>query len=118
MSTIAASRGYLFSVVQPDPDQQAPRQAVRYACPKNHEFEVPFSADAEVPPTWECSRHGTDSKAIAVGEVEKKVKAPRTHWDMLRERRTIPELEAVLAERLALLRERRGRCEEAGIATG
>jgi len=28
----------------------------------------------------------------------------RTHWDMLRERRSIAELEELLAERLSLLR--------------
>jgi len=38
----------------------------------------------------------------------KKVKAVRTHWDMLMERRTIADLEEVLAERLDVLRARRG----------
>jgi len=32
----------------------------------------------------------------------------RTHWDMLLERRSIPELEELLKERLALLRASRG----------
>ena len=32
----------------------------------------------------------------------------RTHWDMLLERRSIPELEELLEERLALLRAKRG----------
>ena len=32
------------------------------------------------------------------------MKKPRTHWDMLLERRTIPELEELLTERLELLR--------------
>ena len=31
-------------------------------------------------------------------------KPPRTHWDMLRERRSIPELEDILAEQLDKLR--------------
>ena len=35
---------------------------------------------------------------------EKKEKPPRTHWDMLIERRSIPDLEDLLAERLELLR--------------
>jgi hypothetical protein len=35
---------------------------------------------------------------------EKDVKAPRTHYDMLRERRSIPELEELMAERLQILR--------------
>jgi len=37
----------------------------------------------------------------------KKVKPPRTHWDMLLERRSVADLEEVLAERLELLRGRR-----------
>jgi hypothetical protein len=35
-------------------------------------------------------------------------KIPRTHWDMLLERRTRDELEELLEERLTVLRERRG----------
>ena len=34
----------------------------------------------------------------------KEVKPPRTHWDMLRERRSIEELEDILAERLEEIR--------------
>jgi thioesterase domain-containing protein len=34
----------------------------------------------------------------------KQTKAPRTHWDMLRERRSIEELEDLLAERLDEIR--------------
>ena len=34
----------------------------------------------------------------------KKVKPPRTHWDMLLERRTVEELEELLKERLDLIR--------------
>ena len=37
----------------------------------------------------------------------KKVKPPRSHWDMLMERRTVEDLEAVLAERLEVIKERR-----------
>ena len=39
---------------------------------------------------------------------EAEAKAPRTHWDMLLERRTRAELEELLQERLELLRARRG----------
>jgi hypothetical protein len=39
----------------------------------------------------------------------KKVKPPRTHWDMLLERRSVEDLEEVLAERLEVLRGRRTR---------
>ncbi len=88
----------------------APRRTVSYACPKGHDFEVPFSDDAEIPAVWECRLHGTESKMIDGSEPEpKKSKPPRTHWDMLLERRTIPELEDLLAERLQELKGRRSR---------
>jgi hypothetical protein len=38
---------------------------------------------------------------------QKKAKPPRTHWDMLLERRSVADLEVLLTERLELLAERR-----------
>ena len=38
-----------------------------------------------------------------------KVKVPRTPWDMLRERRSIEELEELLKERLEIIKSRRRR---------
>jgi rubredoxin len=83
----------------------APRQTVAYECPKGHHIEVPFAAEADIPPVWECRSCGSVAKRID-GEQpeEKKSKPPRTHWDMLMERRTVEDLEEVLAERLAVLR--------------
>ena len=71
-----------------------------------------FAADAEVPEAWECRTCGAEA-VLRVGDTVVEVdhsgdKTPRTHWDMLMERRTIAELEELLEERLALLRERRG----------
>ena len=76
----------------------APRQEVAFDCPKEHHFTVPFAAEAELPPTWECRVCGAVAFA-ATGEspTPKKVKPPRSHWDMLLERRTVDDLEAVLA---------------------
>ena len=80
------------------------RQTVEYTCPAGHEFTVPFAADAEVPPTWECKVCGEVSLKVDGERPEAKAQKPaRTHWDMLIERRTIDELEEVLAERLAVL---------------
>ena len=83
----------------------APRQEVAFDCPKGHRFSVPFAAEAEVPSKWECRVCGAtaitasgDQPAVA------KAKAPRSHWDMLMERRSIADLEEVLAERLAIIR--------------
>ena len=71
-----------------------------------------FAHDAEAPQTWECRTCGAEA-ILRIGEKTVEVdrsgeKAPRSHWDMLLERRTIPELEELLEERLALLRARRG----------
>ncbi|HEV8562897.1 MAG TPA: RNA polymerase-binding protein RbpA [Actinophytocola sp.] len=106
-------RGSRLGAVSYETDRNhdlAPRRTVRYACPKGHDFEVPFSDDADIPSIWECRLHGTESKMIDGSEPEpKKSKPPRTHWDMLLERRSIPELEDLLAERLQELRGRRSR---------
>lgn len=89
--------------------EPAPRNIAAYRCERGHEFSVPFSEEAEIPSTWDCRLDGTVAKLIDGPEPEtKKVKAPRTHWDMLMERRTIADLEEVLAERLDVLRARRG----------
>ena len=89
--------------------EPAPRNIAAYRCPRGHEFSVPFSEEAELPTTWECRLDGTSGVLIDGPEPEaKKVKAVRTHWDMLMERRTIADLEEVLAERLDVLRARRG----------
>ena len=71
-----------------------------------------FAADAEVPEAWEGRACGAES-LLRSGEGTATVdhsddKIPRTHWDMLLERRTLPELEELLEERLAYLRARRG----------
>jgi len=89
--------------------EPAARRLVRYRCARDHEFTVPFSDEADLPVTWECRLDGTVAKALDLPEPEaKKVKPPRTHWDMLIERRSIEELEGILEERLAALRARRG----------
>jgi hypothetical protein len=83
----------------------APRQDVEYACPSGHRFRMPFSVEAEVPMVWECRVCGAQALRVGgVAEEDKPGKPVRTHWDMLLERRSIPELEEVLAERLEVLR--------------
>ncbi|HET7397358.1 MAG TPA: RNA polymerase-binding protein RbpA [Intrasporangium sp.] len=85
------------------------RQLTAYVCDQGHRTELPFSIEAEIPPTWEC-RCGLEARLVGAGEPQeaRPVKHVRTHWDMLLERRSIPELEELLEERLTLLRESRG----------
>jgi hypothetical protein len=83
----------------------APRQDVRYDCPNGHDFEVPFSMEAEVPAVWECRVCGAQALRVDVAAPQEKPGKPsRTHWDMLLERRSMADLEEVLAERLEVLR--------------
>lgn len=88
----------------------APRQIARYRTENGAEFAIPFADDADIPATWPC-RNGMEGTRIEGGDpVEpKKVKVPRTPWDMLRERRSIEELEELLTERLEIIRSRRPR---------
>ena len=92
----------------------APRLRTVYDCPNGHETAMPFAAEADIPPTWECRVCG-ETALLRDGEQPeaKKVKPARTHWDMLLERRSTDELEEVLAERLAVLHEHQGKVKAA-----
>ena len=106
-------RGSRLGTVSYETDRDhdlAPRRSVIYACPKGHDFTVSFADDAETPIVWECRLHGNEASLVDGSAPEpKKIKPPRTHWDMLLERRSIPELEELLSERLEELRGRRTR---------
>ena len=83
----------------------APRQMITYDCPRGHVVEVTMAHDAEVPAIWECPHCGSEAARSTGEKPEPKQEKPaRTHWDMLRERRSISELEELLAERVELLR--------------
>ena len=85
----------------------APRQGIDFDCPRGHSFSVPMATDAEVPATWECTVPGCSAIALRSNSEPpepKKTKPPRTHWDMLMERRTTEQLEELLQERLNLIR--------------
>jgi hypothetical protein len=84
----------------------APRQVVAYLCPVGHRTSVPLAEEADVPGTWECRTcRATALRVDAAPPEPKAVKPIRTHWDMLLERRSVGDLETLLAERLAALRE-------------
>lgn len=106
-------RGSRLGAVSYETDRNnelAPRQTVSYDCPQGHHFSVPFAAEAEIPPTWECKVCGAEALLVDAEQPEpKKGKPARTHWDMLMERRTMDDLEEVLAERLQVLHARQGR---------
>jgi hypothetical protein len=85
--------------------QFAPRSMVRFDCPDGHQTILPMSDDADLPAIWECRCGKTALRQNAtMPEPKKPKRSPRTHWDMLLERRTRDDLEELLTERLQLLR--------------
>lgn len=91
----------------------SPRITSTYQMADGMTFEVTFSADAEIPQMWESPKSGqegiliaADGKPVVIEATDQKV--PRTHWDMLLERRSRAELEELLNERLGYLRARKG----------
>ncbi|SDM17630.1 RNA polymerase-binding protein RbpA [Allokutzneria albata] len=94
---------------QPATEAPAARRTVVFVCPQGHNVEVTFAADAETPEVWECPKHGTESRVwysdTGVGGEENAVpRTGKTHWEQLCSRRSEPELEQLLAERLSELR--------------
>ena len=93
-------RGSRLGAVSYETDRNhdlAPRQLARYRTENGEEFEVPFADDAEIPGTWLC-KNGLEGTLLEGDLPEpKKVKPPRTHWDMLLERRSVEELDELLA---------------------
>jgi len=110
-------RGTRLGAVSYESDRHtefAPRLRTAYDCPQGHETAVPFAAEAEIPPTWECRVCGATALLRDAEQPEaKKVKPARTHWDMLLERRSTAELEEVLSERLAVLHDHQGKVRAA-----
>ena len=89
-------------------DNLAPRQIARYRTKNGEEFDIPLADDAAIPGTWLC-RNGMEGRLIEGDDLvePKKVKVPRTPWEMLRERRSIEQLEELLQERLEIIKSRR-----------
>ncbi len=99
--SLESERGVKFSA----------RVSHSYQCSNQHVSEMIFAADAEIPQTWQCKSCSSqailleDGKMVTLDALEDKI--PRTHWEMLLERRSREELEEILQERLSYIRARR-----------
>lgn len=103
-------RGSRMGAVSYETDRDhdlAPRQLVKYKTADGEIYEVPFADDAEILEEWMCKNGKLGILMEGEGVESKPVKPPRTHWDMLRERRSIEELDVLLEERIEALRKRR-----------
>ena len=82
-----------------------------YECFNQHVSQMVFSADAEIPQTWQCKSCSNQAVLLEDGKMVKldalEDKTPRSHWEMLLERRSREELEEILQERLSYIRARR-----------
>lgn len=82
-----------------------------FECALGHRSEVFFAADAEIPQSWECKTCSKEAvlliDGIKVDPTLHEEKIPRSHWQMLLERRSIEELQVLLDEQLANLQARR-----------
>lgn len=87
------------------------RQTAEFRCANGHEFAVIFSAAAELPSTWDCKHCDLIATRLSDGvEVDlanDDHEGPRTHYDMVLERRSRAELEELLEEMLTSMRKRR-----------
>jgi predicted RNA-binding Zn-ribbon protein involved in translation (DUF1610 family) len=118
---MTALRGFTLNSHSYESDEgvaPAESESRSYHCPAGHVVILRFSVQAEdVPTTWDCPKcgrlaHEDEAAALALGAsvAGRALVSPRssvtgkTHWDMLRERRSLEDLEEILAERLELLR--------------
>lgn len=89
----------------------AARQTVEYRCQAGHQFQVTFAIEAESPLEWECKKCQSVALLVGSSKLEKfeagEIDRPRSHYDMVLERRTKAELEELLQEVLADMRKRR-----------
>jgi len=89
----------------------SPRNKHSYQCPNGHISELVFAQDAELPETWQCKSCPEQAIFLKNGKPIKldldDLKTPRSHWEMLLERRSKEELEEILKERLSYIRARR-----------
>jgi hypothetical protein len=109
--------------IEEEPREAAPRQGVTYHCERACAFSpfiVPLAAEATPPPAWDCRCGGTgrldgapeDTPAevilpgytTAQGQHKRAIQEGMGPWGQLRKRRSIPELDALLAERLEAVR--------------
>jgi len=81
----------------------AARSKVGFRCPRGHTFMVTFADGAELPASWECRRRSLEAGRLGASH-QPAPGVPRTHWDMVRERRSEPELAQILDEQIAELR--------------
>ncbi|MBA0125951.1 RNA polymerase-binding protein [Haloechinothrix alba] len=90
--------------------ESAPRRVVSYWCANGHESTPAFATDADAPREWECQRCGVPAGRDRDNPPEARRTEPyKSHFAYVQERRSEEEGQAILAEALERIQERRGR---------
>lgn len=91
--------------------QLSARQLVGFKCRDGHTFNLVFAENIELPESWQCQHCNLMATRTIAGEpialAADDSDGPRTHFDMVKERRSEEELEELLAEMLTNMRKRR-----------
>ncbi|MQA63157.1 MAG: RNA polymerase-binding protein RbpA [Actinophytocola sp.] len=88
--------------------ETAPRLSVSYFCANGHEAKPSFAMDAEVPEEWECPNCGLPAGQDSANPPEaRRIEPYKSHLAYVKERRSDEDGEAILAEALERLRQRR-----------
>ncbi|WP_395728901.1 RNA polymerase-binding protein RbpA [Nakamurella sp.] len=91
-----------------DRGESAPRQRFEFFCANGHMTTLAFAMDAEVPDVWDCPRcgfpAGQDSGAPPPAT---RVEPYKSHLAYVKERRSDEDGEALLAEALARIEDKR-----------
>ncbi len=113
MSSGSAIRGSRVGSSPMRPDERsepAPRRQIHYYCAAGHDSQIWFAAEAATPDTWDCPRCGQPAgldRSNPPGRL--RAEPYKSHLAYVKERRSEEDAEAILAEALAKVRQRRGR---------
>jgi hypothetical protein len=91
-----------------DRGESAPRRRLDFYCANGHRTRLAFAVDVEIPEVWDCPSCGLPAGL----DEEKPPPAPRvepykSHLAYVKERRSDADGEALLAEALARIEDRR-----------
>lgn len=96
-----------------DLGESVPHLEAHYYCARKHVFTVPLAQSVKPPPHWRCRAHGVEGHLDGGAPLIEESGNPRscapgkTHLQHILERRSVSELEGLLEERLAVLRQGR-----------
>ena len=112
MSSGSAIRGSRVGSSPMRPDERsepAPRRQVTYYCAAGHDSHIWLAAEAPAPQTWDCPRCGQPAGLDEQNPPGRSRAEPyKTHLAYVKERRSEEDAQAILAEALAKVRQRRG----------